>query len=479
MAITMHEFIHAHRFLNNPFTITNAVQEEDRLSSFFVQVPWFDRLVGDPTRPESFILFAPQGHGKTSHRLEVGRIGMEASLPALAVPFTSFDMLLDHASKSVISTTVYLPLIIRFTLEALLACRTNQRSQSHWESLCSNIDKFARFCALVRIYVPAPPEIDMPETTTVGRFEKIFSQVHYGAKNWLNELSQLAQAANFASINLLFDGLDEWTETRTDPDLALRILKPLLDAPGLLQECGVAFKFFLPESLADPMQQQRVGRLDRIPVYRLEWQTTDLVTMLTRRLSSYSLFSETSARGYVNAFQDLCADKCDADLRLARSANCSPRTMIDLARLIVERHCAVSNNSEELIKAETIATVIGADDEDSRSTKTQELLFFDQRGNIWLGNRIQASRLPKLLHLCMAYMWQHRHQIIHYQQLQQAIYGNSLPERGDARSSCDKLIRRLRARIEPENPDGERSHTYIAVQPGAGYTLSNFQDESV
>jgi DNA-binding response OmpR family regulator len=72
----------------------------------------------------------------------------------------------------------------------------------------------------------------------------------------------------------------------------------------------------------------------------------------------------------------------------------------------------------------------------------------------------------------MEYLWQHRDRTVTYDELLSALYGDNKDDRGDPRSSLDKIVRRLRALLEP-GLSGSR--TYIDVQPGVGYVLRNIR----
>ncbi len=502
MAIKLIDFLKAHQFKAHPFLTTNAEQERLQLAEYFVRVGWFDQVVGDTRQPESLILFAPRGYGKTSHRLEVARLsGERSTAPALVVNFTDFDQLAAETAQPV-DLNRYIEIIRAATLEALDDFLLRYPEREH--DFAPNQAVFMRFCALLYLYAPFRALDRNITFASVERYIQALQQINMGSKAWLQELSRLARLSGCASVYLLIDGIDELlvTSSAHHPDRALNLLYPLLSAPGLLQECGFAFKFFLPNFLEAPMRQQHIARLDRIPVYRLEWSETDLRTMLSRRLTSYSLLQATSHTGYVNAFQDLCDTDSDVDSRLVQAAGSSPRILIDLARQLIEQHCRVATSIEELIKEETITLVLGkyannllpehtatvpvqpdtatvqaVRDWPSTSptdTGTTPLLFFDERGDVWIGNhRCNNKPLPKHLRRCMAYLWQNRYRTVTYAELEQELYGETLEKRGDPRSSLDKLIRRLREVLEPGKPG---SHTYIATQPGTGYVVNNYRD---
>src|SRR5262249_49165264 len=102
-------------------------------------------------------------------------------------------------------------------------------------------------------------------------------------------------------------------------------------------------------------------------------------------------------------------------------------------------------------------------------------LFMDQRGDIWLGERRMEAKLPGLMRKCFEYLWVQRRQRVTYEELLDELYGSNLDQRGDPRSSLDKLIRRLRETLEPGRAS---SYNYIETQTGSGYVLRNFRDEA-
>ncbi len=491
MPIPLEKFVQAHHFKANPFGTTNAEQEQAHLSSFFVHVPWFDRLVGDTQRPESLLLFAPQGHGKTTHRIEVGRIaGNRRVNPALVVHFTDFDVLLE-AQQQAPHTNPYLRMLQYQTVIAL--DHWLQESAERMRMLKLDHEAHNLFHALLVMFAPrrALTRGILREHPAIVEIINAFESTPMGMRPWLRELSGLTQAVGFSSVYVLIDGVDELAVTRAVPETALDLLRPLLDAPGVLQESGFAFKFFLPESVEALMRQHDVGRLDRIPLYTLRWTESELHTMLSRRLVSYSLLSETNQIVAVQALRDLCEDDFDIDAAFVAAAQTSPRRLLDLGRRLIEQHCREVDDPDQLIAAETARRVL-ADAEQARapvaavSPRTPPastaaapepgvpLLFFDQRGDLWLDDKVcNSNPLPKQLRTCMQYLWDHRHETVRYDDLMCALYGDDLAYRSDPRNSIDKIVRRLRAVLEPDQPG---SNTYIRVQPGTGYELRNFRD---
>lgn len=489
-------YLQAKGFIAHPFATTNAEQETDQLPSFFLRADWFDQLVGDPQNPTSILLFAPQGYGKTSHRLEVARIVSEPSREhrALVVMLDDVHLLLREAA----TIESYISLIRRKTLEALKKTLSPVQLQSLQQR---NEEAFYRLDALLRLYAPRQALSRTEPHPIIKLLMQEYQDIYIGPREWLKEeLYPLVRQAGFASIYVLLDGLDESPATRDNPEAIFHLLTPLLDTPGLLQGCGFAFKFFLPQNLQQPMQQQQIGRLDRIPQRLLSWNEAQLVAMLSQRLSSYSRVSETSAVSMVNSFQELCEVDFDPDIRLARAAQASPRRLIDLAREILERHCETVPGADTMITAETIDKVLKPYEVTGRSPATpvssaaalptgapdpplacDDLgssippLFLDERGDIWFGEQRQNLRLPKLLRKCMDYLWHNRQRVVRYDELCTELYGADLSGRADPEGSCDKLIQRLRKALEPSR---QRS-SYIETQPGAGYVVRNYCEDHV
>lgn len=492
----LQRYLQAKGFSAHPFATTNAEEETDDLPSFFIRAAWFDQLVGDPKYPSSTILYAPQGYGKTSHRLEVARIASEPSREhrALVVVLDDVHVLL----REPVTIETYIRIIRRKTIDILKKQLSPERL-----ALLKQQDEMTllRLEAFSRLYTPLQVRSSAEPGEIVAQMMQEYQQNDPGPREWLKEeLYPLVKLMGFASVYVLLDGLDESQATRDNTNVALQLLRPLLDAPGLLQGCGFAFKFFLPLSLKQPMQEQHIGRLDRIPQRLLSWSEAQLVDMLSQRLSNYSRVSETSAVGTVNSFRELCDVDFDPDILLAQAAQSSPRKLLDLAREILDLHCTTMDDADSQITGDTIRTVLNRAVPSQTVTDMMTLpadtlaapaaadarnlaepdqrtvpptLFIDERGDIWLGNQRQELDLPKLLRKCIDYLWRNRDHVIRYEDIFQELYGDDLSRRADPWGSCDKLIQRLRKKLEP---DSVRS-SYIEMQSGVGYVLRNYRDQ--
>lgn len=475
-----------------PFAKTNAENETGRLAGYFVNIEWFDWLLGDTRDPMSLILFAPRGHGKTSHRLQLEHIASRRrGAPALVVTINDFTALAKP-----IDIDSYIAELRRQVLAALAKQVLQQPARG--AQLAAHAELQARFYALLKLYhrealigrsIPAAPDIET--------FVTIYANEQRGASIWLRELVELCGSLGYVSIYCLLDGVDELPETGNSPESMLRVVSPLLNMPGLLQSCGVAFKFFLPDDLKKIMLATNEGRLDRIPHRALAWSDTQLRDMIGRRLSSFQQASGRPALQPLRSFADLCELGFDADGMLIHAAGRSPRRLIELAGLVVEAHCRQCDDLEQSISRAVLEQTLreasavvappviaqraavdtpapAPDGADAPAQPTgQRLISVDPTGDIRFDGALSGIKLTKMLRLLLDYLWQHRDRSVTYDELQKVLYSEDFELRGDPRGSLEKLVRRLRQAIEPNE---KNSHHYIENQAGIGFVLRNYRD---
>lgn len=498
MPLSRATFLERRGFHRDPFDTVRAERERDLLPAWFVPSELFTTIVGTPTRPEPCLVFAPTGHGKTSHRIEMARRVQErADDPALAVSLTDFSGVLGAGAPPP-DLDYYLTQLRVLVVEAL--ADQLRASGERLRRMQADSAAYARFCALLALFAPdRQPAFFLPPNLE-GMIQH-YRQQPPSAQRWLGLLVGLTRSAGFASLYVLVDGVDEWHETRDDLELQARVLAPLLNAAGLLDSEGVAFKFFLPIALRELLLAQRIGRLEIMRSLMLEWRPQDLVAMLEQRLIICSQLSQTSL-GSTRCFSDLCAADFDVDLHLAKWADCSPRELLRLADMVVTRHLARSDDPDAPIAAATVlevapmaeyqpsglavggpppATVTSPEPprrlpNPAAVSTGPPLLFVDKRGDVWLGNRRIAQKLPRLRQRCLDYLWAHRNRRVSSKELADDVYRDD-PDpdlRADPTGSLRKLIRNLREDLEPGM---KNSLTYIDNATGFGYVLRNFRDE--
>jgi hypothetical protein len=79
--LSVNDFLNYFGFEGDPFESTNA-DNEPRLADYFVPPPYFPTVLGDARFPQSQVVLAPRGSGKTAQRrmIEGGGEGTLAGL---------------------------------------------------------------------------------------------------------------------------------------------------------------------------------------------------------------------------------------------------------------------------------------------------------------------------------------------------------------------------------------------------------------
>jgi len=309
-------------FEDNPFAYTNA-DEEDRLPEYFVSPPYFESVFGDPKKPNSFIVFAPRGGGKTAQRRMIELRSADNNI--LAITYNNFDFP-DISKPHDVKIHHHLRRIIRFILTGLLAnIHSNLPSEKllskddkqiflklaaehlgdiksadltiALDSLKSFKDKFKDFWnewiptiglgvqAVLKLLKPIQDLGD--NISNLTRFQDPEFRAPDSLKFQLQLLVSLSQKLGWKSIYILVDRVDETSTTGgNNAKDSFVLLEPLLRDLSILEFPGIAFKFFLWDQM-QPLCKD-VVRTDRIKQEGLDWDDQMLTDMWEKRLSTYS-----------------------------------------------------------------------------------------------------------------------------------------------------------------------------------------------
>jgi DNA-binding winged helix-turn-helix (wHTH) protein len=258
-----------------------------------------------------------------------------------------------------------------------------------------------------------------------------------------------------------------------------KLLRPLLQSKSVLHDSGFTFKFFLPIEL-QPLVTGGYAE-QSLSVDELLLSDDMMRQILSRRLLAFSRPSPTRSRGLVERFDDLCDETVvDADARLVRAADRSPRRLLWLARQIINEHCRLIDRLDVLIGAEVFERVLNGQQQappppvqpaaPAVRAAGVPLLFVDTRGDVFLGDHPLQRELPNLLRRCLLHLWDHRDERIEIDELLRVVYATRVTDE-DQKDNLIMVIRRLREALEPGAPSS--SSTYIDGTPTKGYTLRN------
>lgn len=342
-------------FESHPFLKTNA-DEEEALQSYFVPPSYFDAIIGDPKSPNSSVVLAPRGAGKTAQRRMVEAASTQSGY--LAVTYDRFefgagqkvaDISLQYHLRNIITRILisFLSYLsewpdvaknlskeekkqLAIFIHAYLGELTGDGIQELLNELKSLPDKFKDFWrqhvgfmeSVINFLLKAYDleKIDLPDTK---QEEKRLGETY---KFQLESMLSLVTKIGFESIYVLVDRPDETEKTGNDPKSTYQLIQPLMRDLELLGLRGYGFKFFLWDQIEPFFRHD--ARPDRVPQYELKWTRNSLKEVLSKRLLSFS-------RRQISTFDFMLEDPCGIDDHLCLMANGSPRNLIRLCERIL------------------------------------------------------------------------------------------------------------------------------------------------
>jgi hypothetical protein len=365
------DFLDRLGFAGDPFESTNADQEPN-LDSYFVPPPYFPTVVGDPDSPQSHVVLAPRGGGKTAQRRMVEQKSA-ADGDFLCITYDRFDQLDDfkvsqaswayHVNQ--LCRLMLFGLLVKFEDDPDLAYLLSDRQKQVLKFQVSRFlgslsaeevgaavdslknfgdkahDFWHKYGGPVAVLTAAILKkmgfdgVELPKDLAEESRRDDNLRFHF------DQLLAIAQQVGFKSTYLLVDKVDELSLTSNSADASFEFIKSLLTDLPTLESSGVAFKFFLWDKYEDAY---RAGgsRPDRIPIFTLKWSIAELEIMLTQRLRAYShdqidsLNQLTAAGSGINLHRLVCI-----------LATGSPRDMIRLGKRIFaeETRAGVSSSA--------------------------------------------------------------------------------------------------------------------------------------
>jgi predicted transcriptional regulator len=368
------EFLSRLGFSDNPFQFTNA-DEEDHLQAYFIPPPYFHSVWGDPKIPQSHVIFAPRGGGKSAQRRMIEYKALAENV--FAITYDRFENL-DGLRLKNLSIEYHITNIIRlatigFLLEfhsrGLQASAFTKQEREQIEELCNRylgtisqlealkaLDSLKTLSAkakqllrdwsgpLSALFSTALASAGLPGGVKLGS-ETIPKSKEQATdarcKAHLEIIRDFIKGIGFESLYVLIDKVDETPQTGNNAEDSFLLMKPLLRDLELLQLRGIGFKFFLWDKL-EPHHRD-FARADRIPQFALSWSGTELRTMLSRRLAA---FSNGSVEDLGQLTDAELADPLHSSVVLF--ANRSPRDMIRVCQEILSEQLRMDPESKKI-----------------------------------------------------------------------------------------------------------------------------------
>lgn len=484
----------------NPFANTEA-EREQMLPQYFVDVGYYNLIKGDPDRPQTTLVFAPRGGGKTAHRVmlmtECRPRRRQADI--LAVLYTDFDPVIVSCGGDLSQVTVqaHLRQILRYGTAALLgvlctdpdlasAFPQAQRSRLQW--FCQTHYPDLLSPSSIQGHLRSVDASFAPEWTVLQRalrehrlgdflsgrdlfrhpVGQLLVDLVDGLPDPLDErvpvaeqfeaFVSLVQTTGLQAVYVILDRLDEMFETaRGGAEAVADLLEPLLAHLPLMQTPGAAFKVFLPLEVRDTLLKRPSIRRDRLLVCEIVWNDNLLRELMEQRLLTYSA-------GKHRTLAPLCAAPLDGKIEteMMLYADGSPRRLLRLGELLFGTHCSSSEvvlrlRPEEWNQALAVF----------RREYIPQLRLDQDRQLLLVGNRrVELTGLEYrfLLSLFDGKGWCEK------EKLAMQVWN---AQAGVSDQAIGQLVRRLREKIEPDPSEP----MYLITEWGKGFRLKHIVEK--
>jgi hypothetical protein len=482
-------------FVNgNPFATANADQESSLLPEYFVDTGHYNLVVGDPRAPQTTLIFAPRGCGKTAYRvmLEQQCYPHSDQLNTLVLPHVTFDRLYTDTYEGLRQQLhKHITSIIQVGLRALiqtLACDPDiaQRVNSlHGYRMRAQIEKYR-------------PELVMPleiwrtiqvanstlasdwshfaEIFSTGQFRSWSEEIGKPTILWWNhivdpltsstpgasspigdfiEFVELVQSLGISSVYAVVDRLDELPETADSPSAVVDLILPLVAHLPLMETPGAAFKFFLPLTTFDLLNDNPKARLDRLPVRSITWSDDLLTEMLEKRLSAFS-------SGRIRSLSQLAREPLTDTLEheMVQWANGSPRRLLRLGELLFMEQAQRAREKSLLLTREAWEAAYAAF---SRDYPPPRVVVDVSVPQMWVGRR--NIGLTPLEHRFLLTLYQSGG----WSEKERLVFNVWDTTEGVSDQAVSRLVRRIREKIEPF----PGSPIYLLTEHNQGFRLEH------
>lgn len=326
----------------NPFQFTNADQEKDLLSNYFIKPDYFEDVWGDPYNLASNIIYAPRGGGKTAQRIMIENRALSFD-DILTITYTNHD-LSNYKSVNEINLIYHLTYLNRLLLLALFdkiikkgvdLTFTYSHAERQFIYKISRIYLYDTPISFPKQAIHSIKTLDdyvidgwnnfkqpiiniLKQVSKVKGLEidltteKVDKKLEMSHRDNFFNIVNLLKKAGYSSIYILIDKVDEQSLTGNNPQSSYRLIEDLLKDLELLETPNICFKFFLWDALK--AHTVITARPDRVFSYELKWTWGQLREMLNKRIETYSdgkvtdfstLFTDIKSLGRIILFSEL------------------------------------------------------------------------------------------------------------------------------------------------------------------------------
>ncbi len=322
-------------FKSQPFALHQADLEREFLPMCFVDRPYLDNILGDPAAPQTAVLTAGSGEGKSATREMIVYECLSGELRGRVLPvrYDSFDYLLGQAGGDPGQVTLahHASAILRLLFQTL----REEVPATYFEGL----EDFEAGLLLGLAGSYADSVIRTWLTQILRRVQPVEGVDWQG----MTPAELLLQAVDlvtrlgppgqpYRAVYILVDRVDEIR--RGDSAACFRAMQPLVSEAALLNRERLAFKYFLPPDFADWIRSALPLAPVKIVFERIEWNADILLKVINQRVRYFS----DGRREHVEEIFTPELRRATTYERLVDKAGLSPRALLRLIHYMVQSH---------------------------------------------------------------------------------------------------------------------------------------------
>jgi len=479
----------------NPFG-TNEADRESFLPEYFVDTGDYEIIRGDPATPQTTVVLAPRGGGKSALRVMLASQcrPTDPDSEILAVPYTQFDLVIAGVQNDFqkITAAHHLRQVLKRSTEALwltllqdadMAAAFAPEAQSRFRWFCRQYNRNLLSAGAVKknleSLLDSPLDVPWPDflravkggnladlltgqewrsdprkrliVEVVGAEPAPLAPHSFSPAELWEAWVSLVLEAGLRAVYVLVDRVDETAWTADNVRTAVDLIVPLMANLPLMETPHSAFKFFLPRYMQSELQSRRAVRQDRLLFRKIAWNERLLSDLLQERLLAYS-------DGLRRSLAPLCAGTLGlrVDDDLVRYADRSPRRLLRLGNHLFLAHCSRPTKGVQLTQEDWDRALAAFQQEYIPSLRLDEY-----RQKVYVGEReVALTGLEYRFLLCLYENggWCDK------EKLAVQVWN---AEEGVTDQAISRVARRIREKIEPD----PGRPIYLITERGSGFWL--------
>ena len=484
-------------FKSQPFALHEADLEREFLPMCFVDRPYLDNILGDPASPQTAVLTASSGEGKSATREMIVYECLYGELRGRVLPvrYDSFDYLLSQAGGDLAQVTLdhHVKAILRLLFQTL----REEVPATYFEAM--QAFEAGLLLGLAGAYADPVSQLWLRQVLKRGSpVEGIDWQAMTPVELLLQAVDLVGRVGPpgqpYRAVYILVDRVDEIR--RGDSAACFRAMQPLVSEAALLNRERLAFKFFLPPDFADWIRSALPLAPVKIIIERIDWNEEILLKVINQRVRYFS----DGKREHVEEIFTPELRRATTYERLIGKSGLSPRALLRLINYMVQSHLEREETVDtQFLDRTDLNNALEQFNREAEVNRTQRPvplsapaaagvyaagtpapvpavgLYLDGSEHVWVDGQPLASSLSRQEYKLLAELNRFSPRPVSTEELILAVWPENRPTSESPNSgrfdeqNLRKLIDRLRDKLK--SGDGQAKDRFIKNARGRGYFL--------